>query len=58
MEKIIETMLETSVAQSQQIKSLCKSIEVLVDAVGTLHERIKVLEGNEGTESQTFHSRN
>lgn len=58
MEKIIETMVETSVAQSQQIKSLCKSIEILCAAVEGLHDRIKRLEGNEGTENPTFHSRN
>ena len=49
MEKIIQSMMETSIAQSQQIKSLCKSIEALVDAIGTLHERIKVLESKDGS---------
>lgn len=55
MEKVVDTLLETSIAQSQQITCLCKSIEALCLAIDGLHKRIQVLEGQV---DPIIHSRN
>jgi len=55
MEQILKTILETSVSQSQQIMSLCVTLENVLMTVEKLHERISVLEGQK---NQNTHSRN